>query len=126
MTQIKFRVWDIFNKRMIQWDEICADEKLLVDIFRDRINSESKKYITMRYIDRQDTNGLEIYEGDIFKEREDLTSDMNMFIFYDAGLLTYCAESKDGSSWVFYANDSFIVVGNKYENPELAKGFKNG
>ena len=59
--EIKFRIWNDYDKKMINWNEMC--EKNLANIFR--IPSYSK-YL-MQYTGLKDKNGKEIYEGDIVK-----------------------------------------------------------
>lgn len=59
--EIKFRIWNDYDKKMIYWNELL--ENNLANIFT--IPSYNKWL--MQYIGLKDKNGKEIYEGDILK-----------------------------------------------------------
>jgi uncharacterized phage protein (TIGR01671 family) len=58
--EIKFRVWDKHNKRMLEW-------MYPVDCWMRWLNGEDKMIGIMQYTGLKDKNGKEIYEGDILE-----------------------------------------------------------
>ena len=69
MREIKFRAYETSAKKMISWNDLCAEDKdgdgcaeCLADYFN---NVFSNIKPLMQYTGLKDKNGLEIYEGDI-------------------------------------------------------------
>ena len=109
MREIKFRAWDKDGKNMV-------DNKFCVLQF-DKVWNNFR-FVLMQYTGIKDTNGVEIYEGDIVKcgyGRENTE-----VIEYINGGFGY-----NGNTWDYWedewGHEKMEVIGNIYENPELIK-----
>ena len=131
MREIKFRVWDKKNKKMVtiialyffegkSLEQISIDtdegERQLIDI---------KNVEIMQYTGHKDKNGKEVYEGDILYEIED--DDIYIYIVvWDEETASFGLKTPSGWEYDFYYfigdKQAFKLVGNIYENPELLGG----
>lgn len=130
MREIKFRAWD---KDLKRWTNYSIDDDLLM--FYDKhaecweADQEGERFILCQYTGLKNFNGKEIYEGDIVKAISFARwigavkySDENQaFIFDDLD------KKYRGDSIVFMSqfDESFKILGNIYENPELLKELTN-
>lgn len=126
---MRFRVWDILNKKMLDWEEI----KYLPasQIFSEQ--SKQKSRIVMRGVGRRDISGKDVYEGDIIENPGGARMEIKFGTYW-----AYCPVDKCNVDSVgFYAEsrgcpkmpvgpleDYAEVVGNIYENPELSESGK--
>lgn len=113
--EIKFRVWNDYDKKMIHWNELL--EKNLANIFT--IPSYNKWL--MQYIGLHDKNGKEIYEGDILKSIQW----NDIYLVKQIGIAYYlCRKGKNGFNKITTWNNAekSEVIGNIYDNPELLGG----
>jgi uncharacterized phage protein (TIGR01671 family) len=113
MREIKFRgkrlkvdVW-VFGH--LAYDE--DDKTHVVDDYL--VQSET----VGQYIGQLDTNGKEIYEGDIVLSKY---SKRHYIVEFKDGGFWFMSTFKEGSM-EFPRGESFTVVGNIYDNPELLK-----
>ena len=120
MREIKFRVFDSRNKKMIT-NNVCFQLALSVD---GTIKAGIIGDILMQYTGLKDKNGKEIYEGDILTYNG-ITSNGNEIIRE----VNYNAENARFQSGMYLLSQSIElseIIGNIYENPELTQtlGFK--
>ena len=109
--QIKFRIWSLEAKEMFEDFPLVREDKYLNDVLAD------ENYIFMQSTGLFDKNGKEVYEGDL--------------ITWGGGGI-HLIEFRDTSwafkneQWLFSMitqkeRDSFEVIGNIFENPDLIK-----
>ena len=128
MREIKFRAWDNVNKRMgyflkgfVWCDEyytwnLSPDGGSIMDV------PPGENIDFMQYTGLHDKNGREVYEGDIISsigERCKRIFKISFDTVYD----------DDGLSWPCftmpiseYGDETYEVIGNIHESPELLKG----
>ena len=125
MREIKFRVWDDYNKTMSYVGQIEWKDGILQHVLRNRYNeytlSDISKPILMQYTGLKDKNGKEIYEGDI------LVTGLcvhNCIVIFERGSFNLQTIEKDTQ----YLNNTFWnkskeneIIGNIYENHKLLK-----
>lgn len=134
MREIKLRFWDKENKSMVYQDNKCLYPfniyKIICDSFTNfefilfilkdnNLNQfEEVDSIKMQYTGLKDKNGIEIYEGDILIDTNDL-EEIGKVIF-DEG----CFQVQwDGIVEDLFENcDVYEVIGNIYEDSKLLEG----
>jgi uncharacterized phage protein (TIGR01671 family) len=118
VREIKFRAWDKKHNEMVPWDSIKRTGVL--GTLANNQNRQISNVKLMQYTGLKDKNGVEIYEGDILRLKNRVTSDSKIW--------------RDSISSVFFKNGMFVVdddypslidysmvevIGNIYQNPEL-------
>jgi len=105
MREIKFRAWNCESKTMGESFTLqtAIGSRSVQGVVTDGV-------VYMQFTGLKDTNGAEIYEGDIVKHGVD-----SWPVFYEGGAV--CLKK---NVW-FSDNESekFVIIGNIYENPEL-------
>ena len=122
MKEIKFRVWDKTLNKIHCWSAIenhFTFEELLDDNF----------FEAMQYTGLKDKNDIEIYEGDIILVNVFMSKHVTGLVAFDRG--SFCVtgnfegwgyDCNTTNFWEMSTNgNEYKVIGNIYENPELAK-----
>ena len=117
--EIKFRAWDIENKRRI-FEGIHVDFLGQVVVINKKIATHHRNLILMQFTGLKDRHGVEIYEGDLLKGNQG-----NFVVKFELG--RYVATFPSGSTiqnllTFLLSNRETEVIGNIYENPELLEG----
>ena len=104
--EIKFRAWN--GKKLLSPARTEVEMSL-------RGFAQSLDFILMQYTGLKDKDGKEIYEGDILQEDDIYDRPTKQFyeVKYNATSTTF------GIHWSM--QDSYKIIGNIYENPELLK-----
>ncbi|CAB5226243.1 Conserved hypothetical protein CHP1671 [uncultured Caudovirales phage] len=123
--ELKFRFWDVRNKKFIDEDPLYS--KWAVTLDGEPYNGkydhryDEDEYIVQQYTGLKDKNGKEIYEGDI------LLCTFHNSTRNQKGIVEYFASSFI-VNWMDQTDDSldevcadFEVIGNIFDNPELLK-----
>ena len=97
MRDVKFRGW---------FDDIGMQE--ITDI--------NTNCILMQYTGLKDCKGKEIYEGDILKEREFIN-----VVEWNASKGAWQLEEFEDDMGNSLGYSKYVVIGNRFENPELLK-----
>lgn len=132
MREIKFRAWDVFNKRWANDPSIVRLVHSQVEEYTyltigcvipkniplDFFEKNEESIVIMQYTGLNDKNGKEIYEGDIILRN----GKYKYHVEWNRG--EFHAEPFHGGFGVILsglATDEFEVIGNIYETPELLK-----
>ena len=130
----KFRVWNEKTESFIDYGDLMLDLKngkvysgdvgipeYTIDV--------TNQVILMQYTGCRDKNGIEIYEGDVIKDKYDKTWLVQWYV--GAFVITNKIPDSDGqtSTYSHFSNVSnhhfyFEVIGNIWENPELLEMVK--
>lgn len=119
----KFRAWDKNTKEMVVIRTIDLERDGTIGCVVDYsdINLDVSECVLMQSTGLKDKNGVEIFEGDILKNRR--YSGIRVLFEKGAFKVRYkrskvCIVTQDLSS-LLEKYESTIIIGNIYENPEL-------
>lgn len=121
MRPIKFRAWDVYNKKWLPPEifSIGIDDGKLRNKRNDGIIGGVE---LVQFTGLLDKNGKEIYEGDIVRHIPSAfdRNDAEGVIFWFQGHCRFALEKPNGH-FLDSLND-YEIIGNIYENPNLLKG----
>jgi uncharacterized phage protein (TIGR01671 family) len=124
--EIKFRAWNIKEKRMLlyetcDWLEISMDGKIYDMRYHGSDEEVTDEYIIMQFTGLRDKNGTEIYEGDILKSVTLDNKEHFQDVFFKDGAFRLRTGFDTTLGCHLYKKRIIAheVIGNIYENPEL-------
>jgi hypothetical protein len=124
MRDIKYRAWDIQDKQMLHDINLFtakANEKAQAweNTLHWTISVDHKRFKIMQYTGLKDKNGVEIYEGDIFRGA-------GAYVVWNDKLACWAftfQNDENPSTPLFMSDHTQLkdveVIGNIYANPEL-------
>lgn len=115
MREIKFRAWvmgDFDGNNFENYME--EDVQTLIEPFEAHENGD---IILMQYTGIKDKNGVEVFEGDIFKA----PFDFGPGGFHERTSQVYFHTFR-GYQWEYWDLHNLVVLGNVYQHPHLWKG----
>jgi uncharacterized phage protein (TIGR01671 family) len=129
---IKFRVWDVKNKKVLpeSYFAILGNGKLIVTLsgyYNDFTNTNQDDYVIQQYTGLTDSNDNPIYEGDILKISYGTMGDVIGQVLYEAdhGGYIFQWERKGPNQHHINLNCDVafesVIVGNIFEHSELLK-----
>ena len=108
--EIKFRVWDMQSKQWVEsYSSIHNDCISINECF------EKGKYAFMQFTGIKDRNGKEIFEGDIVN----VNGGNHIIEWRGAGFAATWSDYNLDTCW--FVGGGPVVIGNIFENPELAE-----
>lgn len=140
MREIKFRAWDVVLKKMLPIACLYFDERSdFVGIYiGDEENDEwtvikSEHIKLMQYTGLKDKNGVEIYEGDIvyaytaesngYGKDDYISAEIEGVVTYKGISFGIQVDNIFNDLWI--NAETFKVIGNIYENPEILEVSNN-
>jgi len=112
MREIKFRAWWYNQKKM--------DSDLSIERIAKTYSMPLDWCKLMQYTGLKDKNGVEIYEGDIFRAPHDFGP--GGFSVRTSSVPT---EHNFDIQWQYWKVNELEIIGNIYENPELLEDNSN-
>jgi len=115
---MKMRAWDVDEKFWIPPIDCAVNfngNLLTYDTNADRWALETINYKLSRSTGLKDKNGKEIFEGDIFSDE-----DGTFQVWWNEKVGVWAISDSDGiAEWLSDYAESYEIIGNIYENPEL-------
>ena len=134
--EIKFRVWDVKNKKFLNPSDIAINGNgnlLITDSgwYENFENQNSSDYHVQQSTSFKDIDGKEIFEGDIIgfevPTKDNVIKKLTATIDYGLGTFLVMAKSEDGDLFFPLLQEfhdkiykyQIKIIGNSFENAEL-------
>ncbi|MFC2110770.1 YopX family protein [Bacteroidota bacterium] len=137
MKTIKYRVWNPAGKNMLHDIENvyeCLKQQLAFEKsqptrgFVFPYDHYSDGMVWMQYIGKKDSEGVEIYDGDILSEMMEIDGEMKASIepvFYNPDVAAFCIDisfAKDQKTFELFCEEDrskLKIIGNIYQDKEM-------
>jgi len=119
MREIKFRAWDVLNKRMVKVLAIRFKDRMILEDKDDADWASFDDLIPLEYIDTKDKDGEEIYEGDIINVNDMPGPPEQCTVEYEYGGFKLIGTESVMEYVGERAQFGLKIIGNIYENSEL-------
>lgn len=129
MREIKIRIFDKKNKKILEVDTLFINEGMFKPVGGDEYsvwNYDTEYYSNpMQYTGLKDKNGVEIYEGDILELTNFFNNEISIHPVSFTLSAFVCKRVEDDEFSYFYLQGNkhlqqgYRVIGNIYENKEL-------
>lgn len=127
--EIKFRAWDKEAKKFLHERDVFSPDTVPVIPSGITFKLKSTCVVFLQYTGINDKNGKEIYEGDIgsltFNDKKPPQTVIIRYGLDFAGFEAWNGKIGDDLvTWTLHGKffaDSMVILGNIFENPELAK-----
>lgn len=137
MREINFRAYNQHGEKMFSWEDIKKEAKHITEMENIICLPLLKHVEYMQYTGLKDKNGVKIYEGDIARLHQHYLDNGEkieknricqvVLLSYDKDKIPiagFCIQTQNHnyipiSRLVGLHDESFEVIGNIYENPEL-------
>lgn len=121
MRELSFRIWDKKEKTMFLSPIEIEHLGSWFDAHLPGAIADTGNKIVMQYTGLKDKNGTEIYEGDIVEFLDWKPKEVVWGNKIDKALSGCCGYMLDGTMHFLGENETYLIIGNIHDNPELVK-----
>ena len=121
MRELSFRIWDKKEKTMFLSPIEIEHLGSWFDAHLSGAIADTGNKIVMQCVGIKDKNGTEIYEGDIVEFLDWKPKEVVWGNKIDKALSGCCGYMLDGTMHFLGENETYLIIGNIHDNPELVK-----